>query len=56
MMVMTIQQLAKSIEVVQDILIAVYTDKESDNKKEKMKECIRKIKENKQNAAKVYKV
>ena len=53
---MTIQQLAKSIEVVQDILIIICTAKDEDKKKIKMEQCIQKIKSNKESAAMIYKV
>ena len=54
--VMTIQQLAKSIEVVQDVLIIVCMAKDEDKKKIKMEQCIQKIKSNKESAAMIYKV
>ena len=54
MMFLTIQQIAKSMEVVQDILIVVCTKKESSDKKEKMKEYMLKITENKENDIQIY--
>ena len=44
----------KSIEVVKDVLITVYTEKEGSDKKEKIKECVKKINENKENATQMY--
>ena len=53
---MTIQQLAKSIEVVQDILIIIFIAKDEDEKKIKIEKYVQKIKSNKKSAAMMYKV
>ena len=42
--------MAKTLEVVQEVLVTVYTVKNGDEKEEKMKQCIEKIKINKEQA------
>jgi len=48
MMVLIMQQMAKTLEVVQEVLVTVCTVKNGDEKEEKMKKCVKKIKLNKE--------
>ena len=50
MMVLTMQQIAKTLEVMQEVLVTVYTVKNRDKKEEKMKQYKEKIKLNKEQA------
>ena len=42
------------MEVVQDVLITVCTNKDKYEKKDKMKQCVQKIVKNKEDAAKMH--
>ena len=53
MMVATIQQIAKTLEVVQEVLITVCTIKNEAKKEEKMKQYVVKIEQNKESMREV---
>ena len=48
MIVLTMQQIAKTLEVVQEVLVMVCIVKNRDEKEHNMKECLEKIKVNKE--------
>ena len=55
MMVITIQQLVKSMEVVQDVLITICMTKDKEEKT-KIDQCVQKIKQNKESIVAMYKI
>ena len=55
MMIMIMQQIAKTLEVVQDVLVTVCTVKNENEKEAKMKQYVEKIELNKNEVAEVCK-